>query len=518
MTAPVETVNGVPVLWKAHNGPQTKFLSSVVPEVLYGGAAGGGKTDALVYGALRQVGNPKYTALILRRTFPELRELMDRAQLYYGIVGGTWNAQDRRWSFPSGATIEFGYCQTYAEAMQYKTDEFTYIAYDQLEDLPEERIWTYLMTRNRAKGPGLRLMMRASANPGGAGGLWIRSRFVDICPKDGSAIDVETTTPDGKVIKSRRAFIRAKLEDNPTLQANDPGYGDRLGLAGDVSYMQLRYGDFEVGGGTFYPEIFTQADQDRLFITPSQLPPLLDWYDYWASVDWGFQHPMAFSQYVRIKDTIYVLDTTYLHRYQDEEQASTIRGTADKRCLRTVFAGHDAFAKRLAHSAAAETVADVYGRYSIHLERANIDRSAGAKVMRRFFAQPQPGPMLKGTITVRWVDTPGNRRAISEFASLIPEETHTDVPEKRDANDKGLNGDDGADCNRYGLVTPTFEPQQPPPVWRHGNVDTGVDTEFEELTQQPFRLTAEGVVDKREYAFRSAEPNADFPYDNTDEF
>lgn len=511
-SAPAE-INGKPVLWQAHAGPQSRFLASSAFEVGYGGQAGGGKTDAIVYGALRQTDHPLYRHIIFRRTFPELQELMDRAALVYPHLGAHWNDRDKRWTFPSNAKIEFGYCATYSEALQYQTDEFTRISYDQLDQLPEERIWTYLSSRVRAKAPDLMLGMRASFNPGGVGGHWIKRRFVDACPVDGSPISVETRTPDGRVVTHTRAFIRAAIKDNPALLRNDPGYADRLGLLGEIEYRQLALGDWEAMGGAFYPEITTQAEQDRLFITPAQVPALLDWHEYWGAYDWGFIHPASFGQYVRFKNTVLCLDTIFLHKYQDEEQAATIKGTSDPRCLRQVFAGHDAFAVRKAHSAASETVADVFGRYGIGLERASIDRAAGSKVVRRLIATPKPGPQPKDAVTFRWVDTPGNRRVVSELSALIPEETKPDVPAKRDADETGKYGDDGADQFRYAVASPSFEPLEPPPTWAKGNVETGVDTEFEEMQQAPFRVTAEGVQDRRSYVHRPQGPEGDFPED-----
>lgn len=516
MTAPAitpELHNGLPVLWRAHPGPQTRFLASTAFEVGYGGAAGGGKTDALVYGALRQISHPSYRALILRRTFPELQELMDRAQLIYPAIGGTWHGQEKRWTFPSGGKIEFGYCGTYQEALQYQTDEFTTISFDQLDQLPEERIWTYLSSRVRAKAAGLSLGMRASFNPGGVGGQWIKRRFVDVCPVDGKAIQVTTQTVDGQTVTQSRAFIRARIEDNPALLKNDPTYRERLAMLSEIEYRQLALGDWDAQGGAFYPEISAQADQERLFIRKEHVPALLDWHEYWGAYDWGFVHPATYGQYVRIGNQVICLDTTFMHRYQDEEQAAQIKGLSDRRCLRTVYAGHDAFAKRMAHSAAAETVADVFGRYSIRLEKAMIDRAAGAKVGRRLLAPPSIGPVPKGMIEFRWVDTPGNRRVVSELSSLIPEETHPDVPAKRDANEQGLYGDDGADQWRYAIATPSFDPVEPAPVWKNSNVESGVDTDFEQMTQG-FRVTAEGVIDRREYAWRAPNSEADFPSDD----
>ena len=102
----LETLNRE-TLWRPHPGPQTVFLAAGEFEALYGGAAGGGKSDALLYGGLRQIRVPKYRALLLRQSFPELRDLMDRAGALFPQLGAVWSEQQKRWRFPSGATYEF---------------------------------------------------------------------------------------------------------------------------------------------------------------------------------------------------------------------------------------------------------------------------------------------------------------------------------------------------------------------------------------------------------------------------
>jgi hypothetical protein len=267
--------------------------------------------------------------------------------------------------------------------------------------------------------------------------------------------------------------------------------------------------------GLFYPELSDTENMARLWT--SQPPALLDWHEYWGAYDWGFAHPACFASFVRVKNTVYWLDTLYLHRYQDEEQAAAIKGQADQRCFRTVYAGHDAFAKRMAHSAVAETVADVFGRYSIHLERANIDRQAGSQVVRRLVAPPRIGPQPKEwqAPDFRIVDTLGNRRAVAELAALVPEADNPKVPSKRDANERGLQGDDGADVVRYGLATPSFEAFEPPRVWSISNVDDGVDHEWDQMTAPGFRLLADGRIDKRVYAL-AGQPGRGAPATDTD--
>jgi len=227
-----------------HPKQQQFLLHAETRELFYGGAGGGGKSQALWYGALQFVHVPGFAALILRRTYADLAKpgaLMDRAKEYLADTGASWNDRDKQWTFPSGAKIAFGYLQHEDDKLQYKSAEFQYIAFDELTDFTETQ-YSFLFTRLRKKRLGplaeVPLRMRSASNPGGPGHAWVKARFVD--PK--------TREP-------KRVFIPAKMEDNPSLDAE--GYEESLSNTDAITRAQIKAGDWDaVVGGRFKPEWF----------------------------------------------------------------------------------------------------------------------------------------------------------------------------------------------------------------------------------------------------------------------
>lgn len=155
------------VVWQ----PQPKqklFMARWEDEALYGGAAGGGKSDALVIEALRQVHIPHYKALILRKTYPQLTELIDKTRNYYPRLfpRAKYNESQHVWTFPSGARVVFGSMQHTKDRHNYQGKAYDFIGFDELTHFTAEE-YTYLFSRNRPNGAGTRVYMRATANPGG---------------------------------------------------------------------------------------------------------------------------------------------------------------------------------------------------------------------------------------------------------------------------------------------------------------------------------------------------------------
>jgi hypothetical protein len=494
-----------PVVWQPLKGFQMRAASNGAFETLLGGAAGPGKTAVLIGLAAAYAHHPRARVIFFRTVYKDTLDIRDRMQVLYPQLGFEWDGQDSRWKHPGGGTVQVAHAKTLAEITEYLGPEYTAVMWDELSLVPDEVVWQMILARIRSTDPTVPLRARASANPIGPGRAWLRERFVVPCGKDGG---VRWTDPSSG---RTRGYVPGTALDNPLLPSD---YWKGMSDLPPSVQAALRDGDWDMALGLFYPELM---DLSELVVQRDDLPKFEDWHEWWGAADWGFSHPCTFGSYVRVGDVIYKLDTLYMHRFQDEEQAATVAGTVDRRCLGMVYGGADFFAVRRAHVAAAETVADVWGRYSIHVEQANVDKLARAKVLRRLFSVGQ-GPLLNGTVRLKFLDTPGNRRCLQELASLIPDEVNPNVPAKRDANERGLNGDDGADETSFALATPSLEPQQPLPVRRLTNVADGkaepapwemADGRYRML--DPFEIEGmnKDVIDKREYGQRRGIDSSD---------
>ena len=145
------------IIWRPQPR-QAEFMSRSEYEAIYGGAAGGGKSDALIIEALRQVHIPHYKALILRKTYPQLSELVEKSRKYYpkAVSGAEFNETKHMWTFPSGAKIYFGSMQHSKDKIQYQGKAYDFIAFDELTHFSWEE-YSYLFSRNRPNGKGTRV-------------------------------------------------------------------------------------------------------------------------------------------------------------------------------------------------------------------------------------------------------------------------------------------------------------------------------------------------------------------------
>lgn len=231
---------------------QEVFLATTAKEVFYGGAAGPGKSTALLLAALQYVDVPGYSALLLRRTYSDLAlpgALMDVSRQWLDGTDASWHQGRHTWTFPSGATLTFGHLEREQTKYRYRGAEFQFIGWDELTQFTETQ-YRFLFSRLRrtrgerrgvsANGVALSqvpLRMRAASNPGDTGHEWVRDRFVD----------AEMRTP-GVV------FIPARMHENPSLDTD--AYLDALAELGEVERERLVEGDWDAtdDGGVFNPD------------------------------------------------------------------------------------------------------------------------------------------------------------------------------------------------------------------------------------------------------------------------
>lgn len=270
--------------WCPHR-PQSKqelFLGLDAQEAMYGGAAGGGKSDALLMAALEHVDEPGYAAILFRRTYTELmlpEAIMARSHEWLRGTGAHWNGSDKQWRFPSGATLSFGYLDGPHDHLRYQSAAFQFIGWDELTQFPE-RPYRYLFSRlRRLAGSRIPLRVRAATNPGGPGHDWVKSRF-------SIPDDVDFT----RVYDHHgRVFVPARKAENRFLDHDT--YDRALAELDTVTRDQLEHGKWvRDTSGLVYSEWRDGLVIDAL----PELPEGERWRHLLAS-DFGVVDPTAFA-------------------------------------------------------------------------------------------------------------------------------------------------------------------------------------------------------------------------------
>lgn len=272
-------------------------------EALYGGAAGGGKSDCAIAEALRQVHIPHYRGLILRKTYPQLSEMIDRSTEIYkpSFPKAKYNEQKHCWTFPSGAKIYFGAMQHTKDRTNYQGKRYDFIDFDELTHFTWDE-YSYLFSRNRPNGPGTRCYIRAQANPGGIGHGWVKERFITPAPPMTPIHeDVRITFPDGKTETRRqsRIFVPSSVFDNKILMENDPEYITRLASLPEAEKKALLYGDWDSFSGQVFMEWRNNPDGYKMrrnthVIKPFRVPE--SWKIY-RGFDFGYSKPFSVGWY-----------------------------------------------------------------------------------------------------------------------------------------------------------------------------------------------------------------------------
>ncbi len=293
-----DTLDATDILWKPQEGPQTEFLKCTEDEVLFSGGRGSGKSDCLIVDPLRYCANKNFRGLVIRRTMPELRELISRAkQIYPAAYPKTkWKEMEKMFIFPSGARMEFGFCDSEDDLERYRGQEYTWLGIDEITQFPNSNILEKLKASLRSTDPSLPIHIRATTNPTGAGRGWVKDRWTNLAPpgvriiippKDMSKVQeyLQSAGFESDAISKMsvtRKWFNSTVKDNPILLKSNPQYVATLAsLENESLRKQWLEGDWDSAEGVAFSE-FNEAVH---VVRPFEIPG--NWYKFRAC-DWGY--------------------------------------------------------------------------------------------------------------------------------------------------------------------------------------------------------------------------------------
>lgn len=340
-------------------GPQTRFLASDEYEVLFAGGRGSGKSLALIVDPLRFCHKRKFKALIIRKTMPELRELIGRAKEIYPLAfkGARWKEQEKLFEFPSGAKIEFGYCDAIDDAERYRGQEYTWLGIDEISQYSTDEILEKLSRSIRTTDPELQCFIRATTNPSGAGVLWVKKRWIDRAKSDVPVIDTYATAL-GDISVSRK-WIHSTVLDNPTLLKANPQY---LATLASLQNKTLRKQWLEGSWDDIEGLAFNEFKESVHTCEPFPIPK--HWRKFRAA-DWGYNPGLAVCLWFA-KDP----DTGCLYVYRE-------LAANGKHCETNLRLTADKFAWRVMDLEKAETIQFGVLDGSVWAERGQVGDSVG---------------------------------------------------------------------------------------------------------------------------------------------
>lgn len=269
--------------WTPHKGQQEKALRTKAYELLYGGARGGGKTDAGLAWLLRHIDKPYYRALVIRKNADDLSDWVDRAGQMYRAFNADIAYRPAIIRFPSGATIRTGHLKDSQAYTKYQGHEYQRMLIEELTQIPDEKLYLQLIASCRSTHSDIDPRIFATTNPGNIGHAWVKKRFVDPAEPNTRFIAEDT--------KRTRVFIPSTIDDNPTLVKKDPGYVqflDGLKFSDEELWKAWRLGDWDTFAGQFFREWNPELHTVDIFEPASHLPK-------YGGVDWGYSpRPFVF--------------------------------------------------------------------------------------------------------------------------------------------------------------------------------------------------------------------------------
>lgn len=411
---------------------QEEFVNSEVDDVLFGGAAGPGKSMALLmFSAIRRMKHPKSIGLMLRRTCPQLeKSLILKSREIYPYFGAVYNESRKVWIFPNESRIQFGYCERDADAYNFHSDEYHDICFDEASLMTEFQL-TYIATRCRSTLAGCKPLVRLASNPGNVGHMYLKKKYVE--PSKIGRIWLNETT--GKSC----GFIPAKLSDNPAMMELDPGYINRLKELGSEKYKALAEGSWDVFEGAFWDVDLTPGKG----VLPYTRIPDTETFKF-LSMDWGYSEPSCVLWWeVMPSGRIFVYREIYRNLLSNQDLAQLILDMSPSHeKYEYIVIPPELWGKKSEFKDGAESIHDqLEGVLMKRMPtiKANRNRLAGWDKVRQHFA-----PAADGRPWLQISPVCGN------LIRTIPMQIYDD----HDPNDMSRLGEDHAcDALRYGIMS-----------------------------------------------------------------
>lgn len=364
---------------------QTVFHLARADEKLYGGAAGGGKTAAIVAEAGTVcLEYPGYPFFLFRRTIPELKNtIIPEIYKQYGeyIKAGhmVWKGQDRTFEFSNGSKLILNYLDTDNDIYRYQGVEMPGIGVDELTQFPLAWI-EYLRTRNRTSNADWPVMFIAGTNPGGIGHGWVKKRFIDPVPPE----VVNVVQLDGGQTVSR-VFIPAKVSDHPIAKFRE----DYSRTLSSISDPNLRKALKDGSWTTFAGQVFTEFDYDKHVVQPFDIPKH---WQRWRSMDHGNNNSVGWFAQDPMSERIYMYREYRETEYKEiGEKARNIRQFEGQESISFGLADPSIWASGQGDHSTGKSIAQLYEDAGVRWMPANNDRKAGREMVHRKLAVQKDG-------------------------------------------------------------------------------------------------------------------------------